>query len=158
MSVACTSVQSFVVFPLGAKRFAFNASVVRELWRPGRVQGFPHQTPGLAGVVLHRGQILPVWDVAQMVHGASASPCKFYLVIQRKLNDVKECAAIQVSGECQLVHGEMQPAAGEQPEYVCGVLLVDSEIVAVLDLDKLSSAPCKNASDESQAIAGKETP
>jgi chemotaxis signal transduction protein len=156
MSAASPSLQSFVVFPLGAKRFAVDAGVVRELWRPGRVQEFPHQTPGLAGVVLHRGLVLPVWDIAQSVHGASASPCKLYLVVQRNVHGFKECAAVQVSGECQLIHAEMQPAASGQPRYVRGVLQLDFELVEVLDLSKLGAAPRKVDSVASQPIAGED--
>src|SRR6478609_4546143 len=72
--------KSYVLFPLGEKRFALPAETVTELARPDSVQTFPHRTPLLTGVLVRRGRIVPVCDVAQVLVGPAAPPRKFYLI------------------------------------------------------------------------------
>ncbi len=157
MNAASTQAQSFVLFPLGEQRFALPSADVLELSRPGIVQEFPHTTPGLAGVLVRRGRILPVWDIAPTLMGSNALACKLYLLAWRKFDAARECTAIQVSGECQLVHGEMQPPSEHQPAYVRGSLLIDAESVQVLDLEVLAAAQRVDGLLPREAGAGKET-
>jgi chemotaxis signal transduction protein len=158
MNAASTHAQSFVLFPLGERRFALPTGDVLELSRPGRVQEFPHTTPGLDGVLVRRGRILPVWDVARTLLGSNALVYKLYLLAWRKFDAARECTAIQVSGECQLVHGEMQPPSDQQPAYVRGSLWVEAESVQVLDLEMLAAAQHADGSQPRGAVAGKEKP
>ena len=77
--------KSYVLFPLGEKRFALPAEIVTELARPDSVQTFPHRTPLLTGVLVRRGRIVPVCDVAQVLVGPAAPPRKFYLIANCKI-------------------------------------------------------------------------
>ncbi|MGH9554802.1 MAG: chemotaxis protein CheW [Terriglobales bacterium] len=130
---------SFVLFPLGKKRFALPADRVTELARPDRLQSFPHTTRLLAGVLVRRGHIVPVCDVAQVLIGPSAPSRRFYLIATRCFEGALESTAIPVSGECELVRTDMIPPTGKLPDYVCGLLPLDNEIVEVLDLDQLAA-------------------
>ena len=132
--------KSFVLFPLGEKRFALPAETVTELARPDRLQTFPHTTPLLTGVLLRRGRVVPVCDVAAVLVGPQAPARKFYLIANRSFGSVRERTAIPVSGECKLTSAEMLPPTGKLPPYVCGLLSLDSEIVEVLDLERLAAA------------------
>lgn len=135
--------RSFVLFPLGEKRFALPAETVSELARPDRLQSFPHTTPLLAGVLLRRGRVVPVCDVAPVLVGAQAPARKFYLIANRKFGTVRERTAIPVTGECTLANAEMLPPTGKLPAYVCGLLSLADEIVEVLDLERVAATEAR---------------
>jgi chemotaxis signal transduction protein len=129
----------FVLFPLGEKRFALPAETVAELARPDLEQTFPHTTPLMTGVLVRRGTIVPVCDVAQvLVVGAPAR--KFYLLATRKFGRTAELTALPVTGECELAAADVLPPTAGQPPYVVGLLSLPKEIVQLLDLEKLVEA------------------
>ncbi len=132
--------EKFVLFPLGKLRFALRAEVVTELAQPDRLQAFPHTTPLLAGVLVRRGRIIPVLDVAQVLIGPDAPARKFYLIAARKFADTSELTAVPVSGECELLKAEMSAPTGRLPKYVAGLLSLEGEIVQVIELEKLAAA------------------
>jgi len=129
--------KTFVLFPLGRKRFALPAEKVTELAKPDRLQTFPQQTPLLAGVLVRRGRIVPVCDVARALAGPDAPARKFYLIANRQFESRKEWTAIPVTGECELTNTQPQQPNSKLPDYVMGVLSLENEIVEVLDLEKL---------------------
>src|SRR5437660_2672340 len=129
--------KGWVLFPLGKKRFALAADTVTELARPDRLQAFPHTTTLLTGVLVRRGRIVPVCDVAQVLVGPNAPARKFYLIANRKFESRQEWTAIPVTGECELTSAEPVPPASGQRAYVSGVLSLNDELVEVLDLEKL---------------------
>lgn len=137
---AGAATRSFVLFPLGKKRFALPAEVVTELARPDRLQAFPHTTPLVTGVLVRRAHIVPVFDVAQVLIGPGAPARKFYLIATRSFGSAREWTAIPVSGECELAAAEVVPPAGKLPDYVVGLLSLEREIVELLDLEKLAEA------------------
>ena len=128
---------SFVLFPIGKKRFALPAASVTELARPDREQSFPHTSKLLTGVLVRRGHIIPVCDVAPVLVGPDAPARKFFLIATRKFSDTSEWTAIPVSGECELTTTELLPPTGKLPKHVIGLLALDSEIVEVVDLERL---------------------
>jgi chemotaxis signal transduction protein len=128
----------FVLFPLGEKRFALPAAVVTELARPGELQSFPHTSRLIAGVLVRRGKIVPVLDVAQQLVGPAAPPRKFYLIANRKFERATELTAIPVTGECELTEAEPLPPTSGLPKYVTGLLSLNDEIVEVLSLEKIA--------------------
>jgi chemotaxis signal transduction protein len=131
--------QRFVLFPLGKKRFALPASEVSELSRPDELQTFPHTTNLLAGVLMRRGKIVPVLDVAQIVIGPNAPQRRFYLIANRRFEKDLEWTAIPVTGECELTSAEVLAPTGKLPPYVTGLLSLDDEIVEVIDLNRLAA-------------------
>ena len=131
---------TFVLFPLGNKRFALPAEKVTELAKPDRLQRFPQRTPLLTGVLVRRGRIVPVCDVAQALIGRGAPAGKFYLIANRQFESRKEWTAIPVTGECELTNVQPQQPQSKLPEYVMGVLSLENEIVEVLNLEKLIAA------------------
>ena len=135
MSAAVTA--SFVLFPLGKKRFALPATRVTELARMDHVHEFPSTTPLVSGVLVRRGEVIPVCDVAQVLVGRDAPPRKFYLIAKRKFETAEERAAIPVTGDCELTNSELLPRTGDLAVYVNGLLSLPDEIIEVLDLETL---------------------
>ncbi|HEU5402429.1 MAG TPA: chemotaxis protein CheW [Terriglobales bacterium] len=127
----------FVLFPLGKKRFALPAGAVAELARPDREQTFPHTTPLLTGVLVRRGTIIPVCDVAQVLV-SSAPARKFYLIATRMFGRSAELTAIPVTGECELASADVLPPTTGLPGHVVGLLSLKDEIVELIDLAKIA--------------------
>jgi chemotaxis signal transduction protein len=132
--------KSYVLFPLGKKRFALPAEAVTELARPDSVQTFPHRTPLLTGVLVRRGRIVPVCDVAQVLVGPAAPPRKFYLIANCKRESRQELTAVPVTGECELASATRTPLTGKEPQYISGLLAMGEETVEIVALEKLISA------------------
>jgi chemotaxis signal transduction protein len=132
-----TSQQRFVLFPLGEKRFALPAELVAELARPDTTQSFPHTTPLVTGVLVRRGYIVPVCDIAEVLVGNNVPARKFYLIANRNFDDQVELTALPVTGECELAAADMKQPTGRLPEYVIGLLCLPTEIIEVLNLEKL---------------------
>jgi len=128
---------SFVLFPLGEKRFALPAEIVTELARPGRLQSFPHRTPLMLGVLARRGRIVPVFDIARILVGPDAPSGRFYLIANRQFETCRESTAIPVTGECALANCLPSSPGGDLPEYVTGVLSLGSEIVEIINIERL---------------------
>lgn len=133
-----STVASFVLFPLAERRFALPAEQVAELALPGRLQTFPHTTAELSGVLLRRGRIVPVCDIAPRLIGPKAPAGRFYLMAQVESRR-DEWTAIPVTGECELVACEVAQRATGAPAYVVGTLTRGEEQVPVIDLQKLLS-------------------
>lgn len=142
MSENTANRQSFVVFPLGARRFALPTADVVELSHTGFVQTFLQTTPGLLGVLVRRGEILPVWDLAPVLLDGAEAPRKYWLITRRNFA-ADEVTAIPVSGECEMLHSEIQPPPEGAAPQVRGVLLLDGDPVEVLDLASFPGRPRK---------------
>jgi chemotaxis signal transduction protein len=145
-------VPSFVVFQVGTRRVALSRESVAELIASPLLFSFPHTTPLITGVVLRRGQIVPVLDLGPGLLGAPSPPARFFLVVERHISNIPQRCAIPVQGECELVAGIMQPTAG-QDEFVSGCLALNEEQIDVLDLEKAIAAGARN---EEEAITAAE--
>ncbi len=132
--------RSFVLVALGDRRYALPAASVAELVAPGSLHTLPHTTPLVSGVLVRRGRIVPVCDIAQALTGPGGLPRKFYLIVTGAYGSGDEWIAIPVSGECELVSGEPLAPSDESPSYVSGLLPVGGETVQVLNLEALSEA------------------
>jgi chemotaxis signal transduction protein len=145
-------VPSFVVFQVGTRRVALSRESVAELIASPILFSFPHTTPLITGVVLRRGQIVPVLDLGPGLLGAPSPPARFFLVVERHISNISERCAIPVQGECELVAGIMLPTAG-QDGSVRGCLALNEEQIDVLDLEKAIAA---GASSEEETITAAE--
>lgn len=138
---------SFVLMQVGTRRFALPAGIVAELAPPVRLHAFPHTAPLVAGVIVRRGHIVPVYDVAPILLGRSSSAHRFYLIALREFGSVSEPSAIPVDGECELATAELQPPETGRPAYVSGRLTLGEESVDVLDFEALVTARASETND-----------
>lgn len=128
---------SFVLLQLGARRFALRADIVTELAPPVRLHAFPHSSVMLAGVIVRRGRIIPVYEVHSVLIGRRPSTHRFYLIARREFGKVSELSAIPVDGECELVSGDLRLPETGQASYVKGRVCVGEVSIDVLDFDVL---------------------
>jgi len=138
---AAPSRPTFVLFPLGSKRFAIPAAAVKELAVQGHRQAIPVTTPLMSGLLVRRGQIVPVCDAAAVLSNSQVERKGLYLIANREFeNGAQEWTAIEVSGDCELCTAELLAPTGKLPDYVTGLLSLHDEIVEVLDVDRLANS------------------
>ncbi|MFZ1006040.1 MAG: chemotaxis protein CheW [Candidatus Sulfotelmatobacter sp.] len=134
------SANSYVLLQIGNRRFALPAGIVSELAPPVRLHTFPHKSPLVAGVIVRRGHIIPIYDVASILLGRSSSVHRFYLIARREFAGGSEPSGIPVSGECELANAELQPRLDDRPPYIAGQLAIDGDSIDVLNFDALVAA------------------
>jgi chemotaxis signal transduction protein len=133
--------KSFVLLRLGDRRFAVAADGIAELVAPSRVFRFPHRTAGVEGVILRRGRIVPVCDVAEALIGKRLTSRRFYLIALRHYGARTEWVAIPVTGECELINAELTAAGASDEPHVAGWLSHAGDVIEVLNLDALTPGP-----------------
>ena len=143
--IAETELQSFVLLRLGDRRFAVSANQIAELVAPSRVFRFPHNTPEVEGVILRRGRIVPVCDVAEKLLGNRLRARRFYLIAQRCYGAQTEWVALPVTGDCELINAEMTLPSDADAAHVAGWLSYAGDVIEVLNLDTLTPGPSETA-------------
>jgi len=133
--------KSFVLLRLGERRFAVAADGTAELVAPSRVFRFPHKTPKIEGVILRRGRIVPVCDIAEKLVGKYLTSRRFYLIALRHYGQRTEWVALPVTGECELINAELTPASASDEPHVAGWLSHGGDVIEVLNLDALTPGP-----------------
>jgi chemotaxis signal transduction protein len=149
MTVAAASsaetAQSFVLLRLAERRFALAASQVAELVAPSRIFRFPHKSPAIEGVILRRGRMIPVADIADRLNGKKLTTRRFFLLATRQFGTQLDWVAIPVSGECELVSTDMMEPGGNDSPHVAGWLSHGGEVIEVLRLSVLTPGPAEPA-------------
>jgi chemotaxis signal transduction protein len=133
--------ESFVLLRLSERRFAVAAGDIAELVAPSRIFRFPHQTKEVEGLVVRRGRIVPVIDVAARLLGRRLADRRFYLIAQRRYAAGTEWIAIPVTGDCELIFADMIPASEADLPHVAGWLSHDGDVIEVLNLNALTPGP-----------------
>jgi chemotaxis signal transduction protein len=146
-----SELQSFVLLRLGERRFAVIAKEIAELVAPSRVFRFPNRTPELEGVILRRGRIVPVCDIAETLVEKKLTSRRFYLIAQRRYATQTEWLAIPVTGECELIHAEMTPPSDSDARHVAGWLAHGGDVIEVLNLAALTPGPAPQSHSGSSA-------
>lgn len=132
--------RSCVLLRLGERRFALTAEQVAELAAPSRVFRFAHRTTEIDGVILRRGRVVPVCDVAERLTGKRLASRRFYLIAARRHGQSMDWIAIPVSGQCELIRADLTaPGASDSP-HVAGWISHAGEVIEVLNLNALMPA------------------
>ena len=139
--IAETDLQSFVLLRLGDRRFAVAANQIAELVAPSRIFRFPHHTSEVEGVILRRGRIVPVCDVAEKLIGKGLRSRRFYLIAQRFYGPQTEWVALPVTGDCELINTEMTLPSDTDAPHVSGWLSHAGDVIEVLNLAALTPGP-----------------
>jgi chemotaxis signal transduction protein len=137
--------RSCVLLRLGERRFALAAEQIAELVAPSRVFRFAHRTTEIDGVILRRGRVVPVCDVAERLTGKKLTSRRFYLVATQKRGTSLDWVALPVSGECELITADLTPAGESDSPHVAAWLSHDGEVIEVLNLDALTPVPTARA-------------
>jgi chemotaxis signal transduction protein len=131
--------QSVVLLRLGDRRFAIAANQISELVAPSRIFRFPHRTPNVEGVILRRGRIVPVCEVAERLLGKKILDRRFYLIALRRYETQSEWVALPVTGECELINAEVTAPSKHDAAHVSGWISHDGNVIEVLNVSALTS-------------------
>lgn len=141
--VAELELQSVVLLRLGERRFAVAATEIAELVAPSRLFKFPHRTPKVEGVILRRGRIVPVCEVAERLLGKKISARRFYLIAIRhyvQQNALQnEWVALPVTGECELINAEITAPSDSDAPHIAGWISHDGNVIEVLNVSALTA-------------------
>jgi len=129
--------RSCVLLRLGERRFAVAADQVAELAAPSRIFRFAQCTPEIDGVILRRGRVVPVCDIAEKLTGKKLGRRRFYLIATRRQGEAFDWIALPVSGDCELIRAELTPAGPSDSAHVAAWLSHDGEVIEVLNLGAL---------------------
>jgi chemotaxis signal transduction protein len=127
-----------VLLRLGERRFALVADQVAELAAPSRIFRFAQKTPEIDGVILRRGRVVPVCDIAETLIGKKLTQRRFYLIATRKQGQGLDWVALPVSGECELIQADLTPAGPSDSHHVAAWLSHQGEVIEVLNLYALT--------------------
>jgi len=130
--------RSCVLLRLGDRRFALAADQVSELVAPTRMFRFAHRTPEIDGVILRRGRVVPVCDVAEKLIGKRLTSRRYYLISKRRQEGATDWVALPVSGDCELIQADLTPAGPSDSPHVAAWLSHDGEVIEVLNLGALT--------------------
>ena len=127
--------RSFVLLRLTTRRFALPAETVIELVVPGSLQRFPHTSPLLLGVLVRRGQVVPVADIAQVVAGPESAASEVLFDCDAAFR--RGARMVRDSGDGGLRAGQRDAggARGRRPGLHHRRVHLGEEQVPILDLD-----------------------
>jgi chemotaxis signal transduction protein len=143
---------SCVLLRLGERRFALPADQVAELASPSRIFRFAHQTPEIDGVILRRGRVVPVCDIADKLTGKKLGQRRFYLIAARRYAESLDWVALPVSGECELIHADLTPAGSSDSPHVAAWLSHNGEVIEVLNLKAVTPGPESASAGQSHEL------
>ncbi|MGB7845470.1 MAG: chemotaxis protein CheW [Candidatus Acidiferrum sp.] len=129
---------SCVLLRLGERRFALAADQVAELAAPTRMFRFAQRTPEIDGVILRRGRVVPVCDIAEKLTGKKLTQRRFYLIATRRHGAGLDWIALPVSGDCELIQADLTPAGPSDSPHVAAWLSYGGEVIEVLNLSALT--------------------
>jgi chemotaxis signal transduction protein len=138
--------RSCVLLRLGERRFALPADQVAELAAPSRIFRFAQKTPEIDGVILRRGRVVPVCDIAEKLIGKKLVQRRFYLIATRRHGNTLDWIALPVSGECELIQADWTPAGPLDSPHVAAWLSHNGEVIEVINLHALTPGADASAS------------
>lgn len=122
-------------------RYAFAAQLVTEVVRLGPLTRIPGAPSFLCGVFTHRGEVLPVLDIAQLVgQGPIAIGANTRAVIARSGPWLVAIVTEGVDGLVDLGQGELEPPladSGGMSAFLAAVGRDSRGPIAVIDLPRL---------------------
>jgi chemotaxis signal transduction protein len=110
---------------------------------PSRIFRFPHKSPALEGVILRRGRMIPVCDIAERLNGKKLTTRRFFLLATLRFGAQLDWIAVPVSGECELINTDMMEAGTNDARHVEGWLSHGGEVIEVLRLTSLAPGPAQ---------------
>ena len=128
----------FIVFRLDDHTFATPLDAVREIVRLTAVERLPGTTPPMAGVIVLRGQPLPICDIRAAARAANAQSDCLVVDLDNETVGIAVDAVVAVLQPDEL--GESAPPGRALPSYVTGVSRRGSDPVLLVDLKRLLDA------------------
>lgn len=131
--------KSLVGFVVGEVAYAVGISSVREIVNPANLTGLPHAPPAVAGVIDHRGEVVPIVDLrARFGLEPSVDPRRAKWILIDVEGRTIGLAVDRVTDVFGTGGAEIQPPPtlghGDDQRGIVGVTKHDGMLVFVLDV------------------------
>lgn len=140
------SLSELLTFRLVDQDYALDIMSVREIRGWARTTPLPHAPSYMCGVINLRGTVLPVMDLAERLGLPAQEKSDRNVIIVVKQGDAMTGLLVDaVSDIVALTVDDLQPppdmTAGNGPNVVSALTLIDDRMIRILDLAATVSAP-----------------
>ncbi|QLA17477.1 chemotaxis protein CheW [Desulfolutivibrio sulfoxidireducens] len=129
----------FVLFRAGQGRYAVRAALVRRIVPLVRLAEAPGAPPYVAGLMNHRGRVVPVVDVSGLLCGGRSRPLLSTRIILAECADPRTgtsrllgLLAEGVTETASREDADVRPPEIDAAPYVAGLFLEDGEVVQIV--------------------------
>ena len=147
-----------VTFQLGLDLFAADVLSVDRVLRYTPPNALPDVPSWIAGVVEHRGRVIPVVDLRRRVELSDDSITPETRMLVFNTRDGHVAAIVDMVHEVAVVAGEhISPPPplfrGLSAEFICGVAKLGDQLVVILDVDRVLASADRIKFDQSVLAA-----
>ena len=142
-----------VSFAIGNEHYGIDIMAVREIKEWSNVTRLPDQPDYLRGVLNLRGVIVPIIDLrCRFGQGVTEStPTHIIMVVQigsRQIGLLADRVLDIVSFEASKIQPVPTVEAGTRTEFLAGLITIEGEMIALIDLPNLLEAGLDNGGSE----------
>ena len=140
-----------ITFQVSGEEFGIEIVHVQEILRMQRLTRVPKSPAHVAGVINVRGKLIPVVNLRQrfgLVDAAATNATRIVVIDFKTM--ILGLIVDSVSEVLRISAAAVVPAPGlgrEQRDYVAGIAKLDSRLIIVLDLERLTSVPGQGKKD-----------
>ena len=139
-----SEIQQFVIFSVHEQIYGVEILKIKEVVSYQKITPLPNMKAFIKGVINLRGVILPVFDLREKFKLPETTYTSFHAIIVMEVSGrVMGVIVDEISDVVDLFPEEVQAASslppGVQAEYMKGIGKKESELIVLLDVDRLLS-------------------
>jgi purine-binding chemotaxis protein CheW len=139
-----SEIQQFVIFSVDEQIYGVEILKIKEVVSYQKITPLPNMKAFIKGVINLRGVILPVFDLREKFKLPETTYTSFHAIIVMEVSGrVMGIIVDEISDVVDLFPEEVQAASslppGVQAEYMKGIGKKESELIVLLDVDRLLS-------------------
>ncbi len=139
-----SEIQLFVIFSVDEQIYGVEILKIKEVVSYQKITPLPNMKAFIKGVINLRGVILPVFDLREKFKLPETTYTSFHAIIVMEVSGrVMGIIVDEISDVVDLFPEEVQAASslppGVQAEYMKGIGKKESELIVLLDVDRLLS-------------------
>jgi purine-binding chemotaxis protein CheW len=152
----------YVVFALGAEKFAVGIESIQEILKPQNVTEIPHTPDFLVGVINLRGKIVPVVDLRQRLGMSAKEVGKSSRIIVAIHQSqaigmlVDSVLAVQPVATKRIERASPLISGAVDSDYFEGIANLGNYIVTILDVKKVLNKPSRGLPARALVYAGQQ--
>jgi len=139
-----SEIQQFVIFSVDEQIYGVEILKIKEVVSYQEITPLPNMRAFIKGIINLRGIILPVFDLREKFKLPETTYTSFHAIIVMEVSGrVMGIIVDEISDVVDLFPEEVQAASslppGVQAEYMKGIGKKESELIVLLDVDRLLS-------------------
>lgn len=139
-----SEIQQFVIFSVDEQIYGVEILKIKEVVSYQKITPLPNMKAFIKGIINLRGVILPVFDLREKFKLPETTYTSFHAIIVMEVSGrVMGIIVDEISDVVDLFPEEVQAASslppGVQAEYMKGIGKKESELIVLLDVDRLLS-------------------